>query len=452
MNDKLWVENVMIINWRFVCLLFLGIVAVTSCQRRKEAFELQSHDPTIRATAIKDVTSAVVNHRIDASTVKRKIPMLIECLRDSNPNVRREAIDALSQIGSPAIRDLAEASNNKDALIRSGAIVAMGSVNERLYERQFQPNDDKQFFPLIEQSLHDEDARVRKSAARSLAIVSIGAKKTTEALQRLITVLDDPDADVRGWAARSIGKLADTPVQRQLLEVAVQRIARLLQEEEIDTRLAALIALGDLSHSTETAVPALARALRDKDEIVRLNVYEHLVHTAGPAKSLAVPFLVKAFNDNNTENRFHVVQTLRRLQPLPDSVIPLLLTALNDESPGVRNVAIMTLGDMEHPPHNAVPVLHNILNNCPGRTKVSVARVLYKAGDKPENFLPVLLTALQDDDPSVREISASTLSNMGSTAKSAVPLLEKLANTDSDEKTRIVAKLALHHILNASEK
>ncbi len=436
---------------RVVLAVLPALLVVTGCQQRDFLSELRSSDPAIRNAALDDFTRSVFFHRINSSEMESAIPLLIECLRDSNPGVRSKAIDALGQVGPTARQALADACKHEDARIRSGAIYAMGPVNERLYERQFQPRDDEYLFPLIVQGLRDKDAMVRKNAARCLPELHVGAKKKTEALKSLMKALDDPDADVRGWSARSIGRLADTQGNRELFESAVKRISRLLQEKDRDTRLAALIGLHGLTRATEKAVPAIASALQDEDEAVRSNVYSDLSH-AGPAKALGIPFLVKAFDDNNKENRFHVLHTLRSLGPLPESVAPLLITALKDESPEVRGVAVMALGDMARPPQKAIPILRDMLKNGSARMKVSVAWAIYKTGDKPGIFLPPLVSGLQDDDPIVRETSASTLGKMGSIAKSTVPLLEQVARNDSDEKVRIIAKSALLHIAAANKE
>lgn len=434
-----------------ILVVFPALLVVAGCQRRASLHNLQSSDPAIREAAIEDFTRLVVYHRISASEMKSVIPLLIECLRDNNPEVRSKAIDALGQVGSIARQALADASKHKDARVRSGAIYAMGPVNERNYNRQFKPDDDEFFFPLVIQALQDKDAKVRENAVWSLPKLHVEAKKKTEALKSLMKALDDPDADVRGWTARSIGELAGPLDNRELFEAAVKRIARFLKEEDRDTRLAAIIGLHGLTRATEKAVPTIASALRDEDEAVRGSVYFHLSHDC-PAKELAIPFLVEAFDDKNQENRFHVIHTLRSVGPLPESVAPFLITALRDESPEVRSVAVMALGDMPHPPQNAIPILRDVLKNSSARTKVSVAWVLHKAGDKPDIFLPSLIAGLQDGDSAVREASARTLGDMGSTAESAVPLLGRMVKTDSDEKVRIIADTALHRIRNASRE
>lgn len=432
-------------------VVLLAAIAVAGCQRRDYASELRASDPAIREEALRHFTFSVADHHIGTSEVEQMIPPLIECLRDRSPEVRQKAIEALTQVGPAARQALADACKHEDARIRSGAISAMGRVNERLYERQFQPRDDEYLFPLVVQGLRDSDAGVRKSAAWSLSALRVGAIKKTEALKCLMKALDDPDVDVRGWAARSIGEMAGMPGNRELFEAAVKRIARFLKEEDRDTRLAALIALKGLTRATKSAIPALASALQDPDETVRANVYFDLTQ-AGPAKTLAIPFLVKAFNDNNKENRFHVIHTLRSVGPLPDSVASLLMNALKDESSDVRETAVMALGDMAHPPHDAVPILRDMLTNSSPRAKVSVAWTLYKAGDKSEIFLPPLLAGLQDDDATVRDTTAGTLGEMGAVAKSAIPLLQRLVKNDPEEKVRLIATSALHRILKASEK
>jgi HEAT repeat protein len=435
-------------GYRAAILVMLPALVLVGCYHRRDLrSELRSSDPTIREAALRDFTRSVVYHQVSSPEIESAIPVLIECLRESNSEVRNRAIDALGQVGPAATQALCDACKHEDARIRSGAIFVMGHVNERMYDRQFQPRDDEQFFPLVLDALRDQDAEVRKNAARSLPLLQVGAQKTTEALKCLLRALDDPDSHVRGWAARSIGALAGTLGNHDLFETAVKRIARFLKEEDRDTRLAALIGLHGLTRATEKAVLAIASALQDEDEAVRSNVYFDLSHDC-PAKELAIPFLVKAFDDKNKENRFHVLHTLRCVGPLPESVAHFLVTALKDESPEVRSVAVMALGDMEHPPRNAMPILREMLKGSSPQTRVSVAWALHKTGDQPDVVLPPLLAGLHDDDSTVRESSARVLGDMGSIAKSAVPLLERVSKSDSDEKVRIIASSALRRILH----
>ncbi|MCZ7647784.1 MAG: HEAT repeat domain-containing protein [Planctomycetota bacterium] len=56
------------------------------------------------------------------------VPALIEALADKEDEVRKQAVEALGEIGAPAIAKLVEALKHKDKAIRAGAAQALGRI------------------------------------------------------------------------------------------------------------------------------------------------------------------------------------------------------------------------------------------------------------------------------------------------------------------------------------
>ena len=120
-----------------------------------------------------------------------------------------------------------------------------------------------------------------------IAILSSGATvlpaeppvKNQELLSVLIAALDDPDVEVRQNLALAIANLGD-PAIPGLLEA--------LSHSKPERRMGAAMALGQVRPTAKNAVPALVRALSDKDEGVRRQVSYALSRIVG-RDSLQVP-------------------------------------------------------------------------------------------------------------------------------------------------------------------
>jgi HEAT repeat protein len=99
--------------------------------------------------------------------------------------------------------------------------------------------------PALAEALTDEHPRVREEAARALGKVGVDARA---AAFRLVAALKDRDPAVRAAAA----------------EAAVQPLIGVLQQGDLDKRLAAARILGDIGPTAKAAVPVLLEALNDR--------------------------------------------------------------------------------------------------------------------------------------------------------------------------------------------
>jgi HEAT repeat protein len=91
----------------------------------------------------------------------------------------------------------------------------------------------------------------------------------------LLDALKDPDSEVRGSAAHSIGRLKPSDPK------AVNSLLEAIKDQISDVRGSAARALGDLKSSDATVTKSLINALRDKNPRVR----ERAVRTLEEIKS-----------------------------------------------------------------------------------------------------------------------------------------------------------------------
>jgi len=149
---------------------------------------------------------------------ERCVEPLARALRDGDWQVREVAIEAMGQVGSPAVETLLKLL--RDWEVRKYAIAALGKIRD---ERVLDPlmlqlrNDefkDDAINALVElggpavekliAALRDKDENVRKSA-----VLALGRIKNGEAIDPLIEMLGDQDWFTRLTAAAALESIGD---------------------------------------------------------------------------------------------------------------------------------------------------------------------------------------------------------------------------------------------------
>src|SRR5262245_2284146 len=175
---------------------------------------------------------------------ERCVEPLCRALRDGDWQVREVAIEGLGQIGSPAVELLIKLLRDWD--VRKYAIAALGKIRD---ERVLDPlmlqlrNDefkDDAVNALVElgqpalsrliMALKDKDENVRKQA-----VLALGRIKEAEAIDPLIEMLSDGDWFTRLTAAAALeaigderGRIAIKPLMKDPDMVVRMRVERIL--------------------------------------------------------------------------------------------------------------------------------------------------------------------------------------------------------------------------------
>ena len=175
-------------------------------------------------------------------------------------------VEALVEIGKPAVEPLIKALGNEDADVRSAAARTLEKIG-----------DAKAVGPLIG-LLRDRNADVRWNAASAL-----GEIKDVNAVGPLIGALGDKDMGVQGRAVGALGKIKDARAVEPLIEV--------LGKTDKSNRATAAWALGEIKDVS--AVEPLIVALEDDDKLVR----EFAARALGEIGKPAVEPLVELARD-----------------------------------------------------------------------------------------------------------------------------------------------------------
>src|SRR5262245_26201766 len=143
----------------------------------------------------------------------------------------------------------------------------------------------------------------------------------------------------------------------------------LLKDPDRDVRLRVVTALGHLAGQVRQFLPALHAALKDAalhdgDESVRTQAV-HAVLEGGPQPASEVAALVDALRDELDVVRFHAVMVLGNVGPEARPAVPALIhAALRDGDPAVRVGAAMALWKIEGKEPLVVPALVKALEDA----------------------------------------------------------------------------------------
>jgi HEAT repeat protein len=222
-----------------------------------------------------------------------------------------DAVDAIEQIGSEAVKPLLSLLESANASIRREAARALGRIG------------DGSVGPALQELLSDEDADVRETA-----IVALKDTAKSEAVDPLVAVLKSDD-EVRWRAAQVLGTIGDVR--------AVDPLVAALADSDDGVSSWAAVSLGEIGEAG--AVEALVHALEDENANVR-----------GPAAaalgrigdSRAIEPLIDAIEEGLVKGK--ACAALARLKAT--QAAPAIIPLLEDENERVRSDAADALGEL----------------------------------------------------------------------------------------------------------
>jgi HEAT repeat protein len=322
--------------------------------------------------------------------------------RDVSPGtllVRRAAAEALSLMGGPNVRPIAEELvRDEDPVVRRALLVCLskdpqskdiallletlqlGGPSERTVVAQILSNP---IYPnaavILRSLLMDATETVRLAAARSLAAIG----PTDEDIDFFCNALTQ-EHDPR--AARILGLLGG--------DRAVSALVDVLHVAEEETAMAAAIALGELrDNSALYPLIALARSERTLLSVVSLQSLAMLGEPG--AVSQIVPLVV------NKDRRIAVAKAIGQLGG--QGVLPILLdllTMAKEQQEDWRSLKELTLALGYNRDKGATPALLSLLQGKDERLKGAAAEALGMLRDP--RATPVLLATLQTNNAEAR--------------------------------------------------
>ena len=340
------------------------------------------------------------------------------------------------------MKSLAQLLKDADETVRRQAVQAIGDIRP----------GPRVMVPLCVKLLEDPDPGVRLRVMN--AIADAGAR----AVPGLIVALDNDKAAY--WAClilRDIG-----PAARD----AVPALTKKLQDKDPQVRREAILALASMGNEAESAVAAIAAAVKDEhtcgaatyalgrigqipadiEPTVKANTKSSdkvfstaslwaLARVHPDDKDLlrdAAEQLIPCMKDPDPMVRQTVAHALLSLPPAPEITMPIWAKVFQDADDATIHQALGAVVAQGAP---AVPRLIDALKNQKAR-----GYVIFALGQMGATAAPATnaLAALVDDkDPLIAQEAALSLAKIGPAAKGAVPELAKvLAGGDAAKDSR----------------
>ncbi|MBI3399309.1 MAG: HEAT repeat domain-containing protein [Deltaproteobacteria bacterium] len=261
---------------------------------------------------------------------KDAVKHLVEYLKYPDPDVICDAASALGKIGEKeSTPHLVQLLKDEDGLVRMCAIQALSDIGDSLaVEPLIQSMNSTVSFPVILGELSgDYQWEIRERAAKAL-----GKIKDQRAVQALIEILKDEDADMM------LGTIFKSLVQqgeRKGLEAA----ASYLKDPDISIRRKASKAF--IYTNDTIALDYLKEALVDEDTVVKCNAIEAIRNIGSGKDTLIFVLLLK---DKDVDVRKTAAEAIVKIDG--KKAVRHILPLLHDVSSDVRRMAVELLGSV----------------------------------------------------------------------------------------------------------
>ena len=267
-------------------------------------------------------------------------PALVAMLQDSDKRVRKEAVEALGEIGE----DARKAGRNYDAAA-IGLAMALKDASEDVFREAIRELDD-----------------VRPTSAGSVAVV----------VPALIEVRMRGSSSARNDVLDALGRIGEELAKSgQSTDTIRDALIASLNDDSTKVRTNAISELSDMRAASTETFTALIGALSDGSNSVRARAEDVLIELGEDAAAAITPMLVDALtNIQSPVARVQVVDVLGGIgEELVDAgksgeiVVKPILVALRDAAEDVRRNAADELGEMRATSPEVKTALTNALND-----------------------------------------------------------------------------------------
>jgi uncharacterized protein (TIGR02996 family) len=295
------------------------------------------------------------------------IPKLMDALKRKHKviDVRRAA----GTIGAVMVPALVELLRHSDAGVRQQAILCLRKMKKAAAEA----------VPALVESLEDTEASVREQAAK--AIKDCGAKKVADAAC-IRASLADEHWSVRRQAAEILSRMGAK-------SEALERLVEQLSDPDPAVRKAATEGLGILK--SRAAIVPLCRALADDSGAVREAAAGFLVDLVARDMAEAVEPLRGALTDADPWVRRRAAEALGKIGPVAIAAVPELLPLTHDKGAFTSEWAVEALGNIAAGDEGVLAALERLIAEAPERVAVAAAVSLAKWPSLPERIGELML-------------------------------------------------------------
>ena len=307
-----------------ISLLVIFAFILSATEQSSSFYNVNPAQNHLRAPATataKEATQYNIKRKLTTENIKfssaghsDEIAKLIKELGDEERIVNLNAIEALAEIGKPAIPALIEALKDGDSNVRSNAAKTLGKIGPAA----------KDAVPALIYALGDDKESVSDNVYDALRKIG------TSVIPELIKALGSTDDLIRLHASIGIGRRLYNPNVKD----AVPVLLKVLGDENKFVRWATVDALGNIGPATDDIIPALIKTLGDESSRVVRATIEALTKIGKPA----IPALIDALADESVDIRRLAIQTIGEIGPdAQHAISALIIKALADEDVDVRS-------------------------------------------------------------------------------------------------------------------
>ncbi len=361
------------------------------------------------------------------------VPQLMHCVKRDAPEVRIEALLALASIGEaarPAVDTIVSVLENDPFNgVKYAAAYALGRLG------------DPKAVPALEKAARSDDPILKLTALWSLVQLKPDDRALMQqAVEAFAEALQSNDAQLRSIAATAF---AETEIPADIAEAPLLKsLVDKLDQETINRVIDAFVKRG------KAVVPRVIRAL---DDPKRLPYAVQILNRIGPDAAEAVPKLIELLDTvEDADIRRDIIVALGSIGPASAPALPKLLKLLKTADIETKYALTYAIGQLGPKAEAANPQLLELVESKDRFLRVSALWALLKINPGHEEIakfsVPYLISALSDSRPGVRAEMARMLGQLGDVAKSAIPALKQLAQSDPDAMVRDVATEALQKL------
>jgi len=247
---------------------------------------------------------------VESVVANKDIGGLIKALDYSVFQVRNSAVQALVEIGKPAVQLLILALSDPRSNVREAAAETLGRIK------------DPRAIEALIQCLQDEDLAIRMVTGNALAEMG------KPAVQPLILALSYPKSNVREAAAKPLGRIKDAE--------SIESLVQLLKDDEFGVRFAAEHSLREFR---ELAIPPLLRALNSENSTLRKGAASVLGHMRDSKATIPLCHMLRS---RDKGERISALEALEKIadRAAAEYIVPLLKDKNND----IRRLSVNALG------------------------------------------------------------------------------------------------------------
>ena len=360
-NTKRWFWIITVVT---TLLLGFGISQMVQFQ---EATAQSEEDRFDRLAAKFEVLKA--EHRqLQTKWQSDLLAQIAPTLTDEREAVKRQFVDFLEEIGSPGTGALVVMLQDSSKRVRKNAVEALGEIGEQ--ERKAGRNYDAAAIGLAGALTDASDDVFREAIAELGDVRPTSAESLAYVVPALIAVQTKGSPSARDDVLDVLGQIGEDLAENgQSTDTIRDALIVGLNDDSTKVRTNAIAELSDIQETSTQTFAALIRALSDDAKSVRARAEDVLIKLGRNRAVSITPMLADALTNNQSATtRGHVVDVLGEIGAAlvkrgesDEMVVKLLLVALTDPVADVRRNAADELGEMRAKSPDALTALTQAL-------------------------------------------------------------------------------------------